>query len=254
MSKSITCHTDGFLTFPLECVRCGKEPRHILAVEAARRWDFLVFEHDVTHEITVPLCRPCWIRRRIAGFGLGLLIVVAGLGLGMYLLSQAPQQTRTVWVGLFLVWFAAVVWYIRNRHSRWMDRLFAGVSTGRLERNGRFPLWLKRSALAGKLSYQTEPRKYIAHASYATHEERAFQQFASWQFKCLAGGLFLLAGWWTFRELARLEAGLRPQVALPAVMILVYDLAGKWAAASVVALPGVFLIAWGFWQRLSANR
>ncbi len=254
MSNTITCHDRACLTFPVECIRCGVVPETILTVEATRRWDLLIFEHDVTHEITVPMCRRCWAIRKFAGFVLGLVILAGGLGFGMYLLANAPQQARLPWVAGFMIWFAAIVWYIRNRHSRWMDRLFAGVSAGPLRKDGTFSLWLRRRPLVDQIGYQDEPRKYIAAAGYATHEERDLKRLASWWGKCFLGGFFMLAGWFVWWDLSLLEAGRRPKVFLPSGFTLLYDLFGKWPPSLIFGIPGILLVGWGVWQFLNEKR
>jgi hypothetical protein len=246
--SSTTCHAVGFLTFPVECVRCGREPRGIVTIEAARRVDLIFLAHDSRCEITVPVCRRCGVIRRLGGFLVGLTLLAGGIGLGFYVLEVAPAAVRSWYVAGFLAFFVALILYIRNWHSRWMDRLMLGISAGRLQQDGTFSLWIRRNGLIPRLSYQAEPRKYVQTATYATQQERAQKQLAAWWGKCLLGLVVMLAAYWVWRDLTQLELGLVRQVSLPSVLVFLYELAGKWTVTSVLAVPGIALFAWGLRQ------
>jgi hypothetical protein len=179
---------------------------------------------------------------------LGLTLVAGGIGLGIYVLEKAPAAVRFWYVAGFLAFFAALILYIRNWHSRWMDRLMLGISAGRLKPDGTFSLWICRDGLIPRLSYEAEPRKYVQTATYATHQERAQKQLAAWWGKCALGLVVMLAACWVWRDLTQLEVGLVRQVSLPSVLVLLHELGGKWTATSVLAVPGIALFAWGLRQ------
>lgn len=252
MSVTIDCQTQGFVTFPGECVRCGKPPKTIMTIDAARRIDVVVAEHETYREITVPLCRWCKTQRLSWGFLIGLVIVVGCIGGGMHLVHTAPKDTRLWFVTGLLVVVAAVVLYIRNWHSTVMNRLFLGCSTGRLQKDGTFRMWLRRKEIADCITYEDRPRKYIEKASYATHEERAQQQIASWWGKCLVGLLLMAGAGMIFYEITQFEDGRKRFLNLPSILMLVYDFLGKWAVCVPLAVPGAVLFGLGI-RQLAGN-
>ena len=245
MRTTTECHTTQVLTFPTGCVRCGAPPKTIFTVDAGRRIDLLFIDFETVVEVTVPMCRRCWLMRYFVGFITGLTLVVGGLGGGMAILHDAPKAVRIWYVLGFMVTCFLVMLYIRNWHSRFMNRLFAGVSAGRLRKNRTFRLWLKRDEVAERLTYQSEPRKYVDTASFATRDEQAQQIFASWWLKCVVGGILLLCAGFALYELTQMEAGLRRGQPLPAGVMVVYNLVGKWPICGTLGVFGLAAFTWG---------
>lgn len=248
MSVTVKCHSDAFLTFPKECVRCGKAPKKIFTIDAARRVDIVVAAHETYTEITVPMCRWCAWQRRFWGFTIGLTIVVSSIGGAMILVHGAPKATRLWYVAGLLVTFAVAVIYIRNWHSSVMNRILTGCSAGRLQTDGTFSLWLRRDEIADQLSYQSQPRRYIDTVGYATETERAQQQIAAWWGKCVFGGIMLLVSASLWYDITQFEAGQKRFLNLPSLLMMLYDFLGKWAAVLPIGIPGLALFGFGVRQ------
>lgn len=249
MSTFVECVTgNGYLCFPRDCLRCGRQPQTILTIDAGRNLDLVVFSDGTNVELTAPVCRRCWALRRIVGFLWGLIVLFIGIGGSIVFIAHAPDEFRLLCVAIGMLIFGLTIVYIRNWHSRWMDRLTAGVAAGRLRRDGTFRLWLRRAEVADELSYELQPRKYVSSASYATHEERTFQQLDSWWGKCLLGAVALFAAWVCWRELTILEQGRQAAIAMPAALVALSELVGKWPVVGLFALPGCLLVGIGLWQ------
>jgi hypothetical protein len=260
MSNRIACHSDACLIFPKECVCCGAEPQAIHTMRAFRAIDFIIFAIGDETLITVPLCRRCYFLRSFCGPLLGMLLVMAAMGIPFILAVATPNPLlNQVYMLVSVVGLILGLLYYRNWHDTIMDRLLAGIAAGKLQKDGTFSLWLKRKELLPQLSYALQPRKYVDTASYATYQQRQDQQLNSWWAKCLVGLFLVMGAALLYYEFTQLEAGRGRGDTVPKLFLAIYKLIGKWPTCLLLGIPGLAGILWGAKQftethLLSANK
>lgn len=171
MSGRITCHSNQYLIFPKQCVCCGREPKAIHTVRVFRQIDFIVFAVSDESLITVPLCRRCYFVRSFFGPFVGMLSVMAAMGIP-FILSVATLNPwlQQFFMFVFLVATLLGFLYYRNWNATIMDRLLSGISAGKLQKDRTFSLWLRREELIPELFYSPTLRRYIETKSYATYD------------------------------------------------------------------------------------
>ena len=245
MAAKTTCHSNAFLTFPKECVRCGREPKDVHTIVVGRCVDLILFAIGTSIHVTVPMCRRCCATRRFFGKFLGLCIVMAAMGGVFIMYAGAPKADQELYAFGFVAVTIVSLLYYRNWNDRVMDHLFTGVSAGRLQKDGTYSLWLKREALIPELTYQRRPQKYLETAVYATEQQRDEQRLRAWWLKCLAGAYFVVAAAFLLYELTRLEDGRGLHGPLPKAIMSVYKTIGKWPTCLLLGVPGLIAFSLG---------
>lgn len=246
MGNRITCHSNEFLTFPRQCINCGRTPRAIHTVRAFRQIDFIFFAVGDESLITVPLCRQCYLLRSFCGPVVGMLLVMAAMFIPFILyVSTLNPLLQNLYMAAFLA--ATVVSFLvyRNWNATIMDALLSGIAAGRLQKDRTFSLWLRRAELIPEIGYSSTPRQYVEHKSYATYAEMEYQQKNSWWAKCLVGAFFLTAAAILFYELTGIEAGRGRGGGLPKWLLATYHVIGKWPTCLLFAIPGLAALVWG---------
>ena len=254
MNHQVKCHSDGLLLFPKECVCCGNEPKAIHTVRAFRAIDLIIFAIGECTLITVPLCRRCYFLRSFFGPLVGMVAVMASIGIPFILsVGTLDPIMNQVWMWVAVIAMPRSFLYYRNWNDAIMDRLLSGIAAGKLQKDRTFSLWLRREELIPQLSYSLQPRRYVDTASYATYEQRGQQQLNSWWAKCLFGLFFIAGAGMCLFALTHFEAGNR-QFGLPNWVMAIYGVIGKWPTCLLFALPGVFAIGWGGYQLATEKR
>jgi hypothetical protein len=246
MSGRITCPSEECLIFPKQCVCCGAEPKAIHTVRAFRQIDFIFFAVGDESLITVPLCRWCYFVRSFLGPLVGVLLVMAAMGIPFILFVAALNPLlKEVYAFVFLTATIVGFLYYRNWNATIMDRLLTGISAGKLQKDRTFSLWLRREELIPQLSYSPSSRKYVETKSHATYMELEYQQKISWWAKCLVGLFFVALAAMLFYEFTQIEAGRGRGETLPKWALAIYKVIGKWPTCALFAIPGFFGIVWG---------
>ena len=143
----------------------------------------------------------------------------------------------------------AALYYVRNVHSRVMDRFFLGVSGAGLdEHRGVARLWVRDDRLAEEIHSEPIPVKYVDRHAHATESERYEYQRRTWWFKCLVGAVFLWVSFITWQDLSDLERGRARPCKSGSPLAMLYRVAGLWPSVLILALPGAAFVAWGLWQ------
>jgi hypothetical protein len=161
MSDRITCHSNEYLIFPKQCVCCGAEPKAIHTVRAFRQIDFIFFAVGDESLLTVPLCRWCYFIRSFWGPFIGMLLVMAAMGIPIILFVAAINPLlKEVYAFVFLIATIGGLLYYRNWNATVMDRLLSGISAGKLQNDRTFSLWLRREEFRWIVTQRPE----MAHA------------------------------------------------------------------------------------------
>jgi hypothetical protein len=253
MPRTIDLDTSMHAIFPKRCVCCGAPPRAIWTARAVKGIDLIAFRVRRVYEITLPLCRACVWRR--AGIG-GIAAVLIGIGVpigailvwGTVFLNHGRRPGDAATTALMATVIAAL-YYVRNVHSRVMDRFFLGVSGAGLdEHRGVARLWVRDDRLAEEIHSEPIPVKYVDRHAHATESERYEYQRRTWWFKCLVGAVFLWVSFITWQDLSDLERGRAQTVQVWAPLAMLYRVAGLWPSVLILALPGAAFVAWGLWQ------
>jgi len=153
------------ISFPNKCVNCGGPFEKERNITAEKGFDLILYKSWVAADVLVPLCKSCYLKRKIAGIvALPLFIILIILFIIFAALLEGIVSGTVI---LIFVIFPSlyILYFARNKLDPMLDKIFLGVKPLSFYKDSdEVELWFKDGNLACEVEVAS-----LKHANEQTY-------------------------------------------------------------------------------------